>query len=97
MDSMVPTVYMTLAYVLLVRVLSFFMKYIGEFHLKFFIFCYNVFSICLNVYIGVNIVYLKYKASDYYMCTNIQSTNTPYSLEVSAHFSYKFYFFLPRF
>jgi hypothetical protein len=82
MSSTQPTIYMTLVYLLLVKLLPFFMKYIGAFHLKFVIFCYNVFSICLNVYIGINIIYLKYKASDFYLCTTIQSKGDPFSLQV---------------
>ena len=83
MDALLPTIYFSLVYLLVVIVLSFFMRFFNAFHLKFLIFCYNVFSICVNVYISSTIIYLKYKAKDFDLCTTIESTGTPYSLEMN--------------
>lgn len=83
MSSPLPTLLFSSTYLIVVSLLCLFMKCINAFHLKFFIFCYNIFSILLNIYISFKIVYLKYKAGDYTLCTTINATGDLYSLEVN--------------
>lgn len=59
------------------------MRRVKELNIKYLIILYNFLSILLNIYISFKIVYIKYKASDFYFCTTIQSKNGEYSLEMN--------------
>ena len=78
-----PSICLAVVYIVLVKTMAFIMKYFQEFNLKFLNLIYNVCSILLNVYICSKIVYLKYKAKDFGLCTTIQATGSEYSIEVS--------------
>ena len=64
------------------KLISFLMKHLKEFNLKFPNLIYNVASMLLNVYICSKIVYLKFKAGDFGLCTRIQASGSEYSNEV---------------
>lgn len=83
MSSPMPTLYLSFTYLFLVKFLSFLMKYIKELNIKYIILSYNLLSIFLNVYISLKIIYIKYKAKDFHLCTNIHSQDTAYSLEMN--------------
>lgn len=86
MQSILPTIYLSLFYVSLVKIVSFIMKYFKEFNLKFPNLIYNVASMLLNVYICSKIIVIKYKARDFGLCTRIQATGTDFSDEVCLDF-----------
>jgi elongation of very long chain fatty acids protein 4 len=83
MSSPLPTLYLSFAYLFLVIILGFLMRHVRELKIKYLILLYNTLSMFLNIYICIKIIYIKYKASDFYLCTSIDSQGSPYSIEMN--------------
>ena len=83
MSDPMPTIYISLVYLFIVTVLCQIMKRTKEFNFKFIIFCYNVMSIFLNIYISAQIILIKYEVNDFKLCTKINAQNPFYLNKVS--------------
>ena len=83
MSSPLPTIYLSIAYLIIIKLLGILMRRVKELNIKYLIILYNFLSILLNIYISFKIVHIKYKASDFYFCTTIQSKNGEHSLEMN--------------
>lgn len=84
MSSPKTVAYMSIAYLLLVKLLIVLVNRSNKgFNVKFLLFCYHLGLVVANLFIGVRIGLLKYKANDFELCTKIPSENSPHSIEIN--------------
>ena len=75
---------LSVSYLISIKILTFLMKSLHNgLKLKFVMFCYHLVLLFLNAYISARIVYIKYKANDFKLCSSIKSQNTTYSVEIN--------------
>lgn len=84
MQTPFPTIYLTLAYLLLVNfLLPMFMRKRREFDLRWILFIYNLSMIAVHVYIYAKILILKYTVEEYDLCPKLRGkSNDKNSIEV---------------
>lgn len=76
MKTIGPTVYIIVAYLILVTaVLPLYMRKRKEYDLKWLMFLYNSAATVLNVYIIARILIAKFVSKDFYFCTSIGTRN----------------------